>query len=76
MVSGNKTLADNTGWCAIQAVYGRDVKHLVCKWHVDQYVFFVLSGHCNSSLVPGLRPPRKKRGPQIVQGVPDPLPPW
>lgn len=27
---------DNTGWCAIQAVFGSDVKHILCKWHVDQ----------------------------------------
>ena len=29
-------ILDNTGWSAIQSVFGGDVKHLLCKWHIDQ----------------------------------------
>ena len=29
-------IRDNTGWSAIQSVFGGDAKHLLCKWHIDQ----------------------------------------
>ena len=27
---------DNTGWAAFRAVFGEDVHHLLCKWHVHR----------------------------------------
>ena len=27
---------DNTGWNSAQQVYGPDLKHLLCLWHVDK----------------------------------------
>ena len=34
------TILDNTGWSAAQSVFG-DVKHLLCRWHVDRYVVLI-----------------------------------
>jgi len=31
------SISDNTGWSAAQAVYGEQLKHLLCLWHVDRY---------------------------------------
>ena len=29
---------DNTGWKAAHDVYGAELRHLLCRWHVDKYV--------------------------------------
>ena len=29
---------DNTGWSAAREVFGSDLKHILCRWHVDRYV--------------------------------------
>ena len=29
---------DNAGWTAAQNVFGSDIKHLLCRWHIDKYV--------------------------------------
>ena len=32
----NSIQPDNTGWSAAERVFGGDIKHLLCHWHVDQ----------------------------------------
>jgi len=27
---------DNVGWSAAEHVFGRETKHLLCRWHVDK----------------------------------------
>ena len=27
---------DNTGWTAAKRVYGEDMRHILCHWHVDR----------------------------------------
>ena len=29
---------DNMGWSAAREVFGNDLKHILCRWHVDRYV--------------------------------------
>ena len=40
---------DNTGWNAAQNVFGEDIKHLLCSWHVhrlvDSYKHVSISSH-------------------------------
>lgn len=31
-------MTDNTGWNAASSVYGSDLRHLLCHWHVDRCV--------------------------------------
>lgn len=38
--------ADNTGWSAAREVFGSDVKHILCRWHVDRLVECIV--HCSS----------------------------
>lgn len=33
------TTTDNTGWNAATSVYGEELRHLLCHWHVDRYMY-------------------------------------
>ena len=32
---------DNTGWSAAREVFGNDLKHILCRWHVDRHVAYL-----------------------------------
>lgn len=37
-IKKNIPIKDNTGWNAASTVYGQELRHLLCHWHVDQYL--------------------------------------
>ena len=43
-VHGHDTFAilkDNTGWAAARNIFGKDIHHILCRWHIERCVNMV-----------------------------------